>query len=88
MRSLNIERCHFFFLLKIVVEAAMAANPSTQKLALSLSTTQTPGMDTTGSEKGEWKSPIKCKAFVASKDVYCGRANTIPNYFEINRYVS
>ncbi|KAF8981570.1 hypothetical protein BGZ52_002729 [Haplosporangium bisporale] len=69
-----------------VVEAAMAANPSTQKLALSLSTTQTPEVDSTGSEKGEWKSPIKCKAFVASKDVYCGRANTIPNYFEINRY--
>ncbi|KAG0038869.1 hypothetical protein BGZ82_010585 [Podila clonocystis] len=67
-----------------VVEAAMAANPSTQKLALSLSTTQSPR--NTGSEKGEWKSPIKCKAFVASKDVYCGRANSIPNYFEVNRY--
>lgn len=64
----------------------MAAHPSTQKLALSLSTTQSP--ESTESEKGEWKSPIKCKAFVAAKDVYCGRANSIPNYFEVNRYVS
>lgn len=64
----------------------MAANPSTQKLALSLSTTQS--AENTGPEKGEWKSPIKCKAFVAAKDVYCGRANSIPNFFEINRYVS
>ncbi|KAG0344804.1 hypothetical protein BG004_004169 [Podila humilis] len=70
-----------------VVEAAMAANPNTQKLALSLSTTQTSEeVSTEFEQNGEWKSPIKCKAFVVAKDVYCGRVNTIPNYFEINRY--
>ncbi|KAG0229722.1 translation initiation factor eIF-2B subunit gamma [Mortierella sp. GBAus27b] len=65
-------------------EAAMTANPSTQKLALSLSTTQSPESDNTGKE--EWKSPVRCKAFVLPKEIYCGRANTIPNYFETNRH--
>lgn len=70
----------------VAVEAAMAANPGTQKLALSLSTTQPPESDRT--EGGEWKSPVRCKAFVLPKEIYCGRANTIPNYFETNRHVS
>ncbi|KAK3808739.1 MAG: nucleotide-diphospho-sugar transferase [Benniella sp.] len=66
--------------------SAMATTtfPSTQKLALSLSTTQPP--ESEESEQGEWKSPVRCKAFVLPKEVYCGRANTIPNYFETNRY--
>jgi translation initiation factor eIF-2B subunit gamma len=65
---------------------ATTAFPSTQKLALSLSTTQAP--ESKESEQGEWKSPVRCKAFVLPKEIYCGRANTIPNYFETNRYVS
>ncbi|KAF9430289.1 hypothetical protein BGZ94_007558 [Podila epigama] len=80
-----------------VVEAAMAANPNTQKLALALSTTQASTTETMNGARdeeannksgkaSEWKSPIKCKAFVVPKDVYCGRANSIPNYFEVNRY--
>ncbi|KAG0267414.1 hypothetical protein BG011_005699 [Mortierella polycephala] len=67
------------------VEASMAANPNTQKLALSLSTTQPP-MDDEETQNGEWKSAVNCKAFVLPKEVHCGRANTIPNYFEVNRY--
>ncbi|KAF9190686.1 hypothetical protein BGZ51_008328 [Haplosporangium sp. Z 767] len=67
------------------VEASMAANPNIQKLALSLSTTQPP-MDDEETQDGEWKSAVNCKAFVIPKEVYCGRANTIPNYFEVNRY--
>ncbi|KAF9915934.1 hypothetical protein BX616_005033 [Lobosporangium transversale] len=66
------------------VEAAAAANSSTQKLALELSTTQLPVSQ--NNVDGEWKSPVNCKAFVIPKEIYCGRANTIPNYFEINRY--
>ncbi|KAG0305489.1 hypothetical protein BGZ98_004043 [Dissophora globulifera] len=66
------------------VEAAIAANPGTQKLALSLSTTQPP--ENEEASAGEWKSPVTCKAFVLPKEVYCARGNTIPNYFEINRY--
>ncbi|KAF9113563.1 hypothetical protein BGX27_001270 [Mortierella sp. AM989] len=64
--------------------AVEASNPSTQKLALKLSTTQPPASGDTAN--GEWKSPVSCKAFVLSKEIYCGRANTIPNYFEINRH--
>ncbi|KAF9197712.1 hypothetical protein BGZ49_001735 [Haplosporangium sp. Z 27] len=67
-----------------VTKAVEAANLNTQKLALKLSTTQPP--ENKDTVKGEWKSPVTCKAFVLSKDVYCGRANTIPNYFEINRH--
>ncbi|KAF9173845.1 hypothetical protein BGX21_003267 [Mortierella sp. AD011] len=67
-----------------VTKAVEAANPSTQKLALKLSTTQR--LVDEDAVNGEWKSRITCKAFVLSKDVYCGRANTIPNYFEINRH--
>ncbi|CAO3568006.1 unnamed protein product [Mortierella alpina] len=66
------------------VEASVAAHPNTQKLALSLSTTQP--TENEESSQGEWKNAVKCKAFVLPKDVYCGRANTIPNYFDINRY--
>lgn len=73
-------------LLKIAVEAAMAANPNIQKLALSLSTTQPSKSE--DADAGEWKSPVVCRAFVLPNEIYCGRANTIPNYFEINRYVS
>ncbi|KAF8965679.1 hypothetical protein BGZ46_000558 [Entomortierella lignicola] len=67
-----------------VTKAVEAANLNTQKLALKLSTTQPP--ENKDTVKGEWKSPVTCKAFVLSKDIYCGRANTIPNYFEINRH--
>ncbi|KAF9090982.1 hypothetical protein BGX29_006664 [Mortierella sp. GBA35] len=67
------------------VEASLAAHPSTQALALSLSTTQAPEIDGQA-ENGQWKSPVKCKAFVVAKDVYTGRANSIANYFELNRY--
>ncbi|KAF8929587.1 nucleotide-diphospho-sugar transferase [Dissophora ornata] len=66
------------------VEAALSTHPSTQKLALSLSTTQAP--ETEDGKGREWKSLVNCKAFVLPKEIYCGRANTIPNYFEINRY--
>ncbi|KAI1316140.1 hypothetical protein EDD11_010378 [Mortierella claussenii] len=66
------------------VEASLASNPTTQKLALSLSTTQAP--ESKDAEQGEWRSPVNCKAFVLPKEIYCGRANTIPNYFELNRY--
>jgi hypothetical protein len=55
-------------------------------LALSLSTTQAPEIEDR-SENAQWKSPVKVKAFVVAKDVYCGRANSIANYFELNRYV-
>ncbi|GJJ78209.1 translation initiation factor eIF-2B subunit gamma [Entomortierella parvispora] len=76
------------------VKASMAAHPNTQKLALSLSTTQPIATEEEGNgedsdedeQTGEWKSPVHCKAFVLPKEIYCGRANTIPNYFEVNRY--
>ncbi|KAK3814541.1 MAG: nucleotide-diphospho-sugar transferase [Linnemannia elongata] len=64
---------------------SLTANPSTQALALSLSTTQAPEIKDQ-SENAQWTSPVKCKAFVVAKDVYCGRANSIANYFELNRY--
>ncbi|KAF9434536.1 hypothetical protein BGZ76_007850 [Entomortierella beljakovae] len=67
-----------------VTKAAESYNPSTLKLALKLSTTQPPVNG--DALKGDWVSPVNCKAFVLSKDIYCGRANTIPNYFEINRH--
>ncbi|KAG0272948.1 hypothetical protein BGZ95_011256 [Linnemannia exigua] len=71
-----------------VTQAAqtLASNPSTQAYALSLSTTQ--AAETTDDQDGnsQWKNPVKCKAFVVAKDVYCGRANSIANYFELNRY--
>ncbi|KAF9126858.1 hypothetical protein BGX30_015063 [Mortierella sp. GBA39] len=68
-----------------IAAESLTANPSTQALALSLSTTQAPEIEGR-SENAQWKSPVKCKAFVVTKDVYCGRANSISNYFELNRY--
>ncbi|KAF9579455.1 hypothetical protein BGW38_004276, partial [Lunasporangiospora selenospora] len=65
------------------LEAGISTQPSIQKLALSLSTTQ-PLEDS--QENGESNRSVKCKAYVIPKGVYCGRANSIANYFEVNRY--
>ncbi|KAF9127884.1 hypothetical protein BGW39_005495 [Mortierella sp. 14UC] len=65
---------------------SLAAHPGTQAYALSLSTTQAPETTDDQVENAQWKSPVKCKAFVVAKDVHCGRANSIANYFELNRY--
>ncbi|KAF9931358.1 hypothetical protein FBU30_010393 [Linnemannia zychae] len=67
-------------------ESWLAANPVTQALAFSLSTTQAPKTEGYASENSQWKSPVKVQAFVVAKDVFCGRANSIASYFELNRY--
>ncbi|KAG0240060.1 hypothetical protein BGW41_007225 [Actinomortierella wolfii] len=66
-------------------EASLDQNVGTTKLAYSLSTTQSVE-DTKQGDNSEWKSPIKCQAFVLPTGIYCRRSNSIANYYEANRY--
>ncbi|KAG0265289.1 hypothetical protein DFQ27_000695 [Actinomortierella ambigua] len=68
-------------------EASQDHNLGTTKLAYSLSTTQlSEEKKKPAGRVDEWKSPIKCQAFVLPTGIYCRRANSIANYYEANRY--